>query len=267
MTIKDDGLGNKVRTKLIFNDVHGPWNDPIRTELVLKVGEHLRKTGVLDEIIINGDLLDFYGINSHGPKHAEVHTRLEDEMIWGMEFIKDLRKRFPDEKITFIYGNHEDRLDRFIHQHCKAFHNILTIDKQLDLDRYNIQWLPYNSKYRVEKTNLYIQHSPPSYGVNGARTSLLKKHDTSYIWGCTHRVQHACITGASGNEYHAYFNGWLGSTTLTKEHVRVFSYAKGHEEWQGAFIIADIINDIDFQISQYRFLGDSVCVAGKLITI
>ena len=109
----------KVKTKLVFNDVHGPWDDPIKTELVLKVGDHLRNSGHLDEIIINGDLLDFYNINSHSPKHSEVIKNLWDEMEWGMEFIRSIRSRFPKTKITFIYGNHEDRLDRFIHQNCK----------------------------------------------------------------------------------------------------------------------------------------------------
>jgi hypothetical protein len=188
-------------------------------------------------------------------------------MQWGMDFVKMLRKRFPNIKITFIYGNHEDRLDRFIHQNCKAFHNILTIDKQLDLERLKIDWLPYNSAYRIDETNLYIQHSPPSYGENGARTSLMKKMDRSYIYGCTHRIQMASATTANGNTHYCYYNGWLGSTTLTPEHARVFSYAKGHENWQAGFSVVDVVDRKDFQVNQYRFLGDSVCVGGKLITI
>ena len=164
-------------------------------------------------------------------------------------------------------GNHEYRLDRFILNNCKAFHNIVTIDKQLHLDHYNIDWIPYNECYRVDETNLYIQHSPPSYGVNGARTSLLKKHDRSFIWGCTHRIQKAAITGASGQEHYAYFNGWLGSTSLTPEHKEVFKYTKNHEEWQAGFALVDVIEGREFQVTQYKFLGDSVCVGGKLITV
>jgi hypothetical protein len=256
-----------VKTKLVFNDVHGPFEDPIKLELVLLAGDFLYSQKKLDEIILNGDILDFYNINSHGPKHPEIQNTLEAEIEWGIDFLSKLRKRFPDVKITFIFGNHEDRLERFIIDKCPAFYNMFQLHKMLRLEELNIDWLPYNNTYQVEKTNLYIQHSPPSYGVNGARTSLLKKHDRSYIWGCTHRVQKAKITGASGNEYEAWFNGWLGSTTLTNEHKRVFSYAKGHEEWQHAFIILDVVNDNYFQVNQYGFLGDSICIAGKVISV
>lgn len=256
-----------VKVKLVFNDVHGPWHDPIKVELVLLVGDFLFKKKVLDEIIIDGDLLDFYNIHSHGPKHSQIITTLEEELQWGTDFIEALRKRFPGIKITFIFGNHEDRLDRFIQENCKAFHNILRLENQLRLKENDIDFLPYNSAYRVAETNLFIQHSPPSYGVNGARTSLLTKHDRSYIYACTHRKQMASITTASGKVHYCYYNGWLGSTTLTEEHRRVFSYTKGHESWQGAFSLVDVVNGVEFQVTQYGFLGDSVCVAGKVFTI
>lgn len=254
-----------VKTKLVFNDVHGPWHDPIRLELTLKTAESIGK--YLDEIIINGDLLDFYNVNSHGPKSPEIQTTLEDELSWGLEFLSTLRVRFPNVKITYIFGNHEWRLDRFIIQNCPSFFNLVKLESQLQLKHLNIDFIPYNSTYQIEKTNLHIQHSPPSYGVNGARTSLLKKHNASFIWGCTHRRQHAMITGFDGTEYHAFFNGWLGSTGLTQEHKNVFKYCKEHEEWQGGFALIDVINSFHFHVNQYGFLGDSICIAGKLITI
>ena len=243
------------RRVLVFNDPHLPFHDPLALNVMLFAAKSIE----VHEIVINGDLLDFYSINMHQRnKHPDVNKTLEDELNVGREFLQKLRDTFPKAKITFIFGNHEDRLERYIVQECKWFHNIVRLEKQLQLEQLHIDWHPYNDAIELCK-GLYVQHSPPSYGVNGARTSLLKKLDASYIWGCSHRQQHATTTGSRGKVYHGWFNGWLGSTTLTAEHKRVFSYAKGHESWQQCFMIVDIIND--------QFFGHQCSINNGMTTV
>jgi hypothetical protein len=218
----------------------------------------------VDGIWINGDFLDFYNVNSHGPKHPCVGTTLEDELSWGRMALKEIRKMFPDIPIKYIYGNHEDRLERFIVQNCKQLFDSVKLHRLLGLKSLNIEWFPYNTRHRIEDTNLYLQHSPPSYGKNGAMTSLEKDVDQSSIYGCTHRQQAAARTGKSGEQYYCYFNGWMGSTTRSREHARVFSYAKGHESWQKCFAIVTTFGGVDFKVQQIEinngkaFYGDSV---------
>lgn len=225
---------------LVFNDLHIPYHDKKAVQLAI----YTAKSIGVHEIVINGDLLDFYSINMHQKnKHPEVNQSLESEIIEGREFLELLRHTFGDTvKIHFIFGNHEYRMERYILQECKALVNMVKLETQLNLSTLGISHQLYNSSYNLV-SNLYIQHSPPSYGVNGARTSLLKKHDASFIWACSHRVQQAHITGSSGIIYSAYFNGWLGSTSLSDEHKRVFEYTKDHHEWQQCFSIVDVVND------------------------
>lgn len=223
----------------VFSDVHGPFDDPRKTQLVLDIADDILEPN--DVICINGDLLDFYQVNMHGPKHPDVQENLENEMFWGEEFISNLRKRFPKNRIIFKAGNHEHRLERFIIQYSKVFWNLLKIEKQLRLEQYDIEWTPYNERTRVEKTNLFIQHSPPSYAKNPAQTSLEKKIDGNYIWGCTHRPSTAYRTSCNGVTYEAHTLGWLGSTTLSKSHSQVFSYVKNHEDWGSSFAVIDVI--------------------------
>jgi len=249
---------------LVLNDVHAPFHDSklITIEgrgLVLDVAKDIN----VDEIIINGDLLDFYSINSHGAKHPDIQQKLEDELIWGREFIEHLRNRFNC-KITFIFGNHEWRLDRFILNNAPMVWGLLSLKNFMELERFEIDYLEYNDAYRVHDSNLFIQHSPPSYGVNGARTSLLKKLDSSHIYGCTHRMQHAAVTGHSGELYNAWFNGWLGSVDETQEHKRVFSYAKGHENWQKCFSIVNLIDDREYHVQQVPIINNRCVVDGQL---
>lgn len=250
---------------MVINDAHIPFHDPKLIDidasgLVLDILEDLK----LDRLIINGDLLDMYNVNSHGPKHPDILSTLEDELYAGLEFFKNLRKKFPALEIVFLFGNHEWRLDRFLLQHAKQFFSLLSVENFLQLKEYNIEYYEYQVPYQLENTNCYIVHSPPSYGVNGARTSLLKKMDQDYIYGCTHREQKACLTASSGTVYTAYFNGWLGSTTLTPEHKRVYSYAKGHESWQQCFCIVTVVDGKEHHINQYSIRNNRVVVDGFL---
>lgn len=240
----------------VLNDLHLPFHDPVAVELVLSAFADI---GV-DRLIINGDALDFYNVNMHGPKHYDVQQTLEDEFQSGIDFFCDLRKRFKN--IVYILGNHEDRLDRFILKNCKPFTNIVTVTKMLDLE--GIEVIPYNQEYKLEKTSLRIQHSPPSYSKNGAMVSLENKLDVSHMYGCTHRLQHACRTGGTGKVYNVWFNGWLGSTTLTKEHRRVFSFTKGHENWQQCASLITTIDKKDFHVEQSQIINKRIVFNGNI---
>jgi predicted phosphodiesterase len=177
----------------VIGDIHGPWEDERAVDLFLYICKDLGVTN----LILNGDILDFYNINAHGPKDPDVQTNLEDEIEWGRNFLARLKKELPKTKITYIFGNHEYRLDRFIMKNAPVFWNMLRLDKMLELERLGIDWVPYNERYQVEDTSLFVQHSPPSYSQNLANTSLQKKMDPRsymelrppYRHGSSHWIQ------------------------------------------------------------------------------
>ena len=248
---------------LIIGDIHGNWSDTklINKEakgLVFDVAKHID----IDHIFINGDLIDFININSHGPKHPDIKETLELEIQWGVDFFQALRDEFPNTRITFNFGNHEHRLDRFLLNNCPSFWNFFRLENMLNLEKLNIEFFEYNNDYQVGESNLHIMHSPPSYGQNGARTSLLRKLDASYIYGCTHRSQHSSLTGASGQVYHCWFNGWLGSTNETDSHSKVFSYAKNHDNWQKSMMLATMIGTDEYHVQSIPLDTHSCVVDG-----
>jgi hypothetical protein len=245
---------------MVINDLHIPWHDTKAVSLVLDIFEDLN----LDHLILNGDILDFYNVNMHGPKHPDSAATHQDELDAGLDFFKKLRERFPGKELTHLDGNHIHRLERFILKNAKAFWNVVTHDKYFQYEELDINHHPYQYKYQIEKTNCFVMHSPPSYGQNGARTSLLKKLDQTYIYGCTHRQQSAFVTGASGEVHAAYFNGWLGSTNETPEHTEIFSYAKGHQDWQQCFIIVTVVDETEFHVNQYSIRNHRCVVDGNL---
>ena len=62
-------------------------------------------------------------------------------------------------KITFIFGNHEWRLDRFILNNAPMVWGLLSLKNFMELDRFEIDYLEYNDAYRVHDSNLFIQHT------------------------------------------------------------------------------------------------------------
>lgn len=231
---------------LVINDLHRPFHDPEALKVVLDI----IKDCEIDRILLNGDVLDMYNVNRHGPTHPLVGSLLDDEISDTRMWLEKLRDEFSRTEIVFLYGNHEYRLERFIITHCRQLFKIFSLEKELGLSKLKIPFYHYNHRYVLDRTDLAVQHSPPSYGKNGAMTSLERDIDQSSIYGCSHRQQHATKTGKSGKQYHCYFNGWLGSTSLTKAHAKVFDYIKGHENWQQCFSIVTTKPGADAWVEQ-----------------
>lgn len=221
---------------LVISDIHGPWHDQRKLDLVFDVAED---NGVT-HIVLDGDVFDFTNLSAHSVKHPSITTTLEEEFDWGIEFFNSLRKRFPKAEINFIHGNHEWRLDRFIMQNAKAFWNILTVDKQCQVERFKIHSTPYNQALLIPGTDIRIQHSPPSYSQNAARTSALHKMSGRWIWGCTHRPDSAWLFPFESKNIEAHCLGWLGTVDLTPEHFEVFRWTRGHEKWGSSFAMIDV---------------------------
>lgn len=243
----------------VLNDTHHPLHDPRAISLVFDVLKDLQP----EVLFLNGDILDFYMLNSHGPKHPDIIFNLEDEFNSGRAFLEECREKLPNAKIIFNSGNHENRLDRFIIGNARPLWGFCTVEKQLRLSDLEIEYYPYNTAYRVKGTSLFLQHSPPSYGENGARTSLLKKPGASFIYGCTHRMQSSFITHATGEVHSVHFNGWLGSTTLTDQHQAVYSFIKNHLTWQQCFAVVTV-DEPNFFVNQYSIKDYKCSVDGYL---
>lgn len=226
----------------VISDIHAPFHGP-EYELALFVLTDLK----IKTLIINGDFLDFYGCNLHGPRHPEIQTYLEDEIHWGREELKRLRKKF--DRIIFCLGNHETRLERFILQKCPTVWGFFNLARMLNCEELGIEVIPYQQEFLITE-NLRVMHSPPSYSENLAMTSLKKKPGASFIYGCSHRIDFAVKNLSNGGQCEVYSNGWLGSTDLTNEHQHVFSYTKNHQNWQHGFAIVDIDTAGDHHVEQ-----------------
>ena len=92
----------------VIADIHIPYQDNQAVTLALDYF----KDKEVDTIVINGDLIDFYGISRfiRDPGQRNLHFEIDA----ARAFLKALRDEFPKALIVYKTGNHEDRWKHFL---------------------------------------------------------------------------------------------------------------------------------------------------------
>ncbi len=93
---------------LILADAHIPYHD--RAALLAAI-DHGKRNGA-DLIILNGDAADCFSV-SFWEKNPEQRDFPEEAKTVRM-FLKQLRSTFPNARIIYKMGNHEERFERYM---------------------------------------------------------------------------------------------------------------------------------------------------------
>ena len=93
---------------LILSDVHIPYHNVEAVTLALQYGKDRNVNGIM----LNGDILDFYGLSTFEKDPRK--RRFSAELEMGREFLKILRKEFDGVPIYYKLGNHEERYERYL---------------------------------------------------------------------------------------------------------------------------------------------------------
>ena len=96
------------RRVLVLADLHLPFHSVSAIDAALAYGARFDP----DHILLNGDVFDFYGISRFDKEPGK--PKIADELRCGREFFAHLRHRFPKSDITFRYGNHDRRWDKYL---------------------------------------------------------------------------------------------------------------------------------------------------------
>ena len=97
------------RRVLILSDIHIPFHDVDSIEAAVDWAR--RERGVTD-ILINGDLCDFYQLSSftRDPRERSV----AEELTMAAELVGELARAFKGAEVHLKLGNHEQRFTRYI---------------------------------------------------------------------------------------------------------------------------------------------------------
>lgn len=235
---------------LVLSDIHGVFVDHKAWQSVLQV----IKDNHFDEIVLNGDILDFPLISKHDKKLFEVGVMKNYSEVLEIEFTKEfilrpLRDAAPDSKIVFRLGNHEERLTEgkytvAAERLAKLFkhYNSSELDEMLELKALDIEYDPSEVRNYFDQFDvvhgLSLAKTAPRNNIHlymGSGTSghshrlnctyvRNKKHP--YIW-----VESGCLRTVENVEYlpTAMVADWMqGFVTITFDRNSDFFYAKTH---------------------------------------
>lgn len=171
---------------LVLCDIHIPFHD----KLTLKLSLEEAKRRNVGNILLNGDVVDFYGLSrfSKEPRYRNIKTEIET----AKEFFKLLRDKFPKANIFYKTGNHEDRYKHYFWNQSPELWGLadLSLDNVLGLNKFNIQFI--DDKEVIIAGKLYILHGHEVLAgantINIARTIRLKTND-NIMMGHFHRTQ------------------------------------------------------------------------------
>lgn len=207
---------------LVIPDAHIPCNDVAATELALAIGMRLRPTA----IVVLGDALDFAPLSFH-QRTQKIHS-LRAEVDGGRAFFRALEQLGARTRILCL-GNHEHRLDRYIHGHAPALADLegMSVDEMLRLSTNGWRVVPYHDGFRLG--GVYYTHEVGHCGIHAVRTSG-ERMASPIVIGHVHSLTGAEMHSIDGEARGAWSFGWLGDMAAIDYRHRT----KAAREWPHA---------------------------------
>lgn len=222
---------------LIMSDMHVPYQDNAAIKAALDYGKQQR----VDTIYLNGDIGDFYAVS----RHDKDPTRsLKSEIAEIRKMLKHIRGRFPNARIIYKVGNHEDRMERFLAKHAPVLLGIneFTIPDILKLSELNIEYVPSLGLTFMGMLPVYHGHELPqgmSSPVNPARGIWMRVQE-SMICGHWHRSSvHTEKVGVHGKVKSCWSLGCL--CHMQPDYAPV-------NRWSHGFAIVQINDDGTYEV-------------------
>ncbi len=214
----------------ILNDIHFPHESPAyRKALAL-----MSRWPNLKHIYLNGDIAEIESVSAH-PKTPRAQKLLLAELEYTNERLDEIAKLFPGVPVTYVCGNHEHRIFRYIRDVAPEMWGLLHCPDLLGFPkRKGWKFVDYGPTQLVKvglTSDLYCRHEPIGGGASHAKATA-EKSLVSLIYGHTHVYQ--CYTqkkfGPIPKSVTAMANGFLGD--ITKE---CFDYRGTKDNWQLGF--------------------------------
>lgn len=207
---------------LVIPDVHIPVNDKAATDLAIAIGFALKPT----TIVVLGDTLDFAPLSFH-QRTSKVHS-LREEIDGGRAFFRAL-EQIGAANLLITLGNHEFRLDRYIHGHAPAIADLdgMSVDAMLGLSANGWRVVPYHDGIRVG--GVYYTHEVGHCGIHAVRTSG-DRMATPIVIGHVHSLTGVEMHSIDGEARGAWSFGWLGDM----DHIDYRHRDKARRDWPHA---------------------------------
>lgn len=180
-----------------------------------------------------GDVLDYYSVSNYA-KDPGIDAMLKREIEEGRKFLQKIRDNFPKQVIKYLEGNHEHRLQKFIHKNSPALSGLLHTQDLLELKKNNILWYAYGPNQICSVLGLHdlgARHEPYSHSVNYLRQTAIGIH-RSLLFGHTHSMAALSTVNKMGKRIRVFSCGHLADI----KHP-CFNYYKSAKPWEIGFAV------------------------------
>lgn len=191
-----------MKTTLVLPDIQYPFHDQLMLDKILKVAKDIQPDAVLQI----GDGIDFPQMSAWTKNTKEEYAPTLQEHIDGfrMGVLQAVRDSAPSADFTWLEGNHDLRLGKFVQQYAAPLRTLRTLEVRelFALDDLNIKY--ERGPIRIG-TNTYAVHGHESGGYSSTAQAWDNKFVKRYgsekniLFGHTH--QPFLISRATG------FNG------------------------------------------------------------
>lgn len=207
---------------LVIPDVHIPVNDKAATDLAIAIGFALKPT----TIVVLGDTLDFAPLSFH-QRTRKVHS-LREEIDGGRAFFRAL-EQIGAPNLVITLGNHEFRLDRYIHGHAPAIADLdgMSVDAMLGLSANGWRVVQYHDGIKIG--GVYYTHEVGHCGIHAVRTSG-DRMASPIVIGHVHSLTGVEMHSIDGEPRGAWSFGWLGDM----DHIDYRHRDKARRDWPHA---------------------------------
>jgi len=245
---------------LIIPDCHINSEHKRAYELMLRASKTLNGGKGPAFIYILGDYGDFISVTGHQRRAFEERFLYKEAAAINAR-LDQLDRLWPRAHKTFIEGNHEWRLARYLDSKAPELSKTMDVKSLLRLDR-RPKWtfVPYGPTQlvRVAGSKLYARHEPLAGGTLPAHGTVVKA-GCSIVYGHTHTAQASQVVMANGDTHIGISVGWLGD-----DRKDAFAYVKSHHQWSLGFGVVTVIPNGDFFIETARVINNKTLVNGRL---
>jgi len=170
----------------ILSDIHIPYHDLTSLNAALDYLDEFKP----DNILLNGDTIDFYAI-SRWEKDPEIRN-FAAELEKTRQLLAHLRDRFPDARIIWKNGNHEERWEKYLWNKAPELCGVPDFELKvlLRFEQYGVEFVHGRQTIKAGKymTILHGHEIPGAFDpVNFART-LCQKLKVCAMAGHKHKV-------------------------------------------------------------------------------
>ena len=188
----------------------------------------------VDDLVLNGDFLDLESASQHGGNARP--PSLAEDINEAKRGLRDLRSRFPNARITYLEGNHETRVPRYLAANAPTFADSLDVPSLLALNAQGIRWVPTEDQPRLSTFGaLRLIHGHQIRGGGGvsvANTLINRRWDSPGVTvACGHFHRYSVAT----RQYVEGSGVAIGLPTMT---TPAPGYTSGaHDHWSYGFTV------------------------------